>query len=59
MPGVTKENFSYDFQDRSLNIIGIDDTRTYKKVIEMYELDKNPSEIAVSENNGIFKIIMN
>jgi HSP20 family molecular chaperone IbpA len=58
MPGVKKEDFDYTVQDNSLCIIGKDNMKTYKKSLDIDELNIDSDVITVIENNGLFKIVI-
>jgi len=56
LPGVRQEDFEYNIQGDHLHIIGRDDMRTYKKIIDLSGLNIDPNGITVIENNGIYKL---
>lgn len=58
MPGVKNEDFEYNLQGNLLCIIGKDNMKTYKKTIDISELNINSDEITTTENNGIYKIVI-
>ncbi len=58
MPEVHEESFEYNIEDGSLYLSGKGNMRNYRKSIDISGWDINPDSITVTENNGIYKIVL-
>lgn len=58
MPDISLKNFSCRLLGNSLHIEGTGEKAVYDKTIDLGDFETTEDNISVSENNGIFKIVI-